>query len=230
MSEFFQAALPEPHTVLGLRLRPFSPGCIYLLSFLENNFVATPDADTGLRPATGADDLFTGVWLCSEQFSPDYERARAWLQRLPEWRDAMAEWVRQYQQKFGAINFQKKCQAFARYIDAGSRGPRHRAIESGTMSQPLTLMLPLVQIVKVDLLKNRLCASEAEFMDRPWSACLWDWFTLKGLSGKCEIFDESKIDDAYEFAKNLWHELNAAEKPRNTKRKTRNKKRGRRVR
>jgi len=56
--DFYSVAIPEPTTILGLRLRPFSLGHVLLLHRVKSSFVTEGEPQT-------LDDIALSVLLCA---------------------------------------------------------------------------------------------------------------------------------------------------------------------
>lgn len=84
LADFLKAAVPDPVTCLGVRLRPLSLGSLILLQRFENAFL------TGSRPEIG--DLLQGILVCSMPFH-DAQAALA----DPDLSKDMARWGRKLQ-------------------------------------------------------------------------------------------------------------------------------------
>ncbi len=168
--QFFRAAIPEPFTVLGLKLRPFSAGHIILLHRIESAFVI---GGPQLLP-----DLISSVFLCSLNFRDGWDSLD---------NRAVDKFMRKWQRKIGHFDFLDKCKLFARYIAEGSEEPGWQSPEGGG-----TIDAPKVQVVRCALL-SKTNITEAEFLDRPWGLSLWDYYTLYALEGAVTLLDKSKV-------------------------------------
>lgn len=186
MSDFYQAAIPEPYTILGLRLRPYSLGHIILLHWVKSAFVL------GTKP--GMEDLVTSVFICTQT----YEEAIRALDnpKLPKF---MLRWER----KIGRFDFDLKAKEFADYILAHSKAPLFKLEEGKTRPNAC----PLVQSVKIALL-SETNLTETEILNRCWSLCLWDFITLLCRTGKVDIMDGVALQDAQAVADKLARKFN----------------------
>lgn len=172
MSDFFEAAVPEPYTVLGLHLKPLSPGHLILLRRVESPFLC------GGPPSLDA--LILAVWICHLNYTDG-------LASLCDKSTTgkMAEW----QKKVGAFNYVKKASLFLDYIKEGRKEPIYDYKE-GDFD---TIKAPLEQVVLMTLLMETNF-TEAELLDRPWRRCLWDYITIKNIKGHLRLVDKAQLD------------------------------------
>ena len=186
---FYLAAIPEPQTILGLRLRPFSLGHVILLHRVESAFImgGVPDFT----------DLALSVFICSQSYQETIKALDN--PNLPEF---MADWhnqltgedkwlVRLGIRKPVVIDYKAKANAFAEYLTTGSKIPQY----SYTPNDFKPLTCPPAQMVKVTLQKE-MGFSEAELLDRSWAWCLWDFVTLKALAGQVTMYEDGQIENA----------------------------------
>ena len=200
-ADYFLAAVPEPVTLLGLRLRPFSLGHVVLLNRIESAFVLGGQPDFN--------DLAASVFICSQTYSDGLASFDN-----PELPRFMAEWAAKlmgvsWLTRLGLknpkiIDFPAKCAEFAKYIEDGSRMPTYDYNPEEVRSMECTG----IQLVKTTLL-SEMNFTEAELLDRPWGLCLWDYVTLKAIKGQVRIWEKDTIADAQKFANELAAKLNA---------------------
>lgn len=185
-ADFFTAAIPEPVTILGVRLRAFSLGHVLLLNRFGNAY--------GIGTAPALPDLIQAVVICSQ----DYQSALADMDNpaLPKW---VSDWQRSIQprNKFGirkselGFSVPAKLLEFAEYIRAGSTFPIF-SVEDNKAGTKIDV--PLVQSVKV-CLQSKMGLSEDEVLNRPWGLCLWDYFTIHAIDGHCRITEIEDYSD-----------------------------------
>jgi hypothetical protein len=186
-AEFFNAAIPEPVAILGVRLRPFSLGHVLLLNRFGNAF--------GNGAAPGLDDLIQAIVICSQKYADalaDMDNPK-----LPE---IVAAWQRRLAPR-NALGFRRpglgfspaaEVGRFTEYVRAGSSFPLF-TVKENHQGDPMGV--PMVQSVKV-LLQSKMGFNEAEVLDRPWGLCLWDYFTLNAMEGHCKIMDRAEYQGA----------------------------------
>lgn len=184
---FYEAAVPEPHTILGLRLRPFSLGHKILLNRIGNGFVSTDPR----QPIT-YDDLASAVFVCAQTWQQNIES----LHDLEETARFMDAWQKTLIKKRGRIDLYGGTKLFRAYYDEGNRLPEVKF----TPGDPLDV--PFEQIVKVTLL-SEFNFTEAELMDRSWRLCVFDYLTRRAINGDLEFVDHDDIDQLVENFKKL---------------------------
>lgn len=187
--EYYEAAVPEPWTILGLNLKPFSAGHLILLHRVESAFVLG-------GPITW-EDLALSVFICSQSFEDACESFND-----PELNKFMLEWYEALTANDQKIDLAEKSEMFGQYLNAGSRCPDHTYKEGGSSIGEV----PTVQFVKAYLmLKTNM--SESEFLNRPWTRSLWDFITIQALEGQVQLFKEGTIADAQAVAAKLHAKL-----------------------
>jgi hypothetical protein len=184
---YYQAAVPEPHVILGLRLLPFSLGHRILLARIGSAFYSGGEVSY--------DDLASSVFIC----------AHTWQENIASLQDPVGtgKFMHLWQKSiFGTgllfslglkkpttISIAEKAAAFRAYQKAGETFPDFK-YEPGE-----ALDCPIEQIVKATLL-SKTNISEAELMDRSWSLCLWDYVTIKAIDGEVMFVDSAKYEAA----------------------------------
>lgn len=178
MLDLLPNALPEPHTILGVRLRPLSVGhLLYLARF-------------GIADVDDAGKLITALLVCSrrvEEIQPALEdpwlklKMNVWL-----WRASKISfpffWLR------GGINWREKFALWDAYRAAHTRIPLTATRREGSGFQS---NIPFLQHLKVTL-QSKLNYSPSEALDCPFSAAVLDYYTLHEIEGAVEILDPEK--------------------------------------
>jgi len=200
MNDFYLAAIPEPVTLLGLRLRPYSLGHKILLHRVESAFV------TGTSVAF--EDLALSVFICAQKFADalfsfndaDLPRFMArWHRKLT----GDVWWRRKLRLSIQQIDLKEKSEAFATYIANGSRIPYYDVpVDRINASE-----IESVHAVQLALMA-KTTLTEAELLDRPWGRCLFDYVALQAMEDRCTIRDKSAIHDARAVADAIAAKLN----------------------
>lgn len=190
--KYYLAAIPEPHTILGLRLKPFSAGHILLLHRTENAFVTNEDVNDEQLEA----HLATAIFICAHDFAGGLASldSKATLAFMTRWK-----------RKIGAFNLAEKVKAFTAYLQQGSTVPSYLSKHDSVGGR---IDLPTVQLVKVTLLKAFGGMTEAEFLNRPWGLSLWDFVTIKATEGAVDVVDSDAIANAQAVADEMQARLN----------------------
>lgn len=199
--DFYAVAIPEPTTILGVRLRPFSLGHLILLHRVRSAFV-TPDETLTIH------DLALSVLFCSMTYMEGCElfnrtdlpkQFTAWHRKLS------GGWLaRLGLRKETPIDYAKKSLEFSEYLNRGSASPNY----TYNPSEFRSMDCPSVQVIKVSMMKD-LHIPEAELMDRPWAMCVWDHVTLRAMAGQITLIDDDVIKKAQESAEKLAAALRA---------------------
>lgn len=198
---FYPAIIPEPRTILGLRLRALSLGHILLLNRIESPFFT--------EGKIGIADLATAILICSMSYQEGLRVIedpkldlfmRKWHARLSGMDRLL---VRLGFKKPNAIDYQEKISSFFEYLETGTKSPTY----SSRINESPGMECPSYQVVRVTLMRD-LGISDSEIMDRPWVLCIWDFITLKALSGDVKMVSGDAINDALEFANRLQEKLN----------------------
>ncbi len=199
-ADYYRARLPEPRTILGLKLRPFSLGHRLLLHRIESFFVGADDRLT-------YEDLALSVLICSLPYAravevfddPDLPRfMKLWADRLTGRGILTALGVR----KIRTIPLQTKGKEFIDYMNSGERKLTYAATENGQ-----EIPLPTLQKIRVTLLQEFGGLTDEALMDRPWGLCVEDYITIHTLKGNVTMYDGSLLSEAAAAAKAKWEEL-----------------------
>lgn len=198
---FYESAIPEPFTILGLRLRPLSLGHLILLNRAESAFV------TG-QGAVGLDDLAFAVLICSRTYEdgiaalddPDLPiELWRWGRRLT----GQAGWLGWLPWRYKPIDLKEKVGLFSSYMAEGLKCPGYYADQA----KATPIDAPSYQVVKAVLL-SKLNLTESEILNRPWRLCLWDFLTIRAVEGQLNFVDNDEVREAQKRAKQLFEELN----------------------
>lgn len=181
--EIFERTIPEPTTLLGLKLLPLSLGHIILLHRIESAFVL------GGKPSY--DDLATSVFICSRTYQdavdgfsdPSLPRQmHRWARKLTG-----SGWFR----KGKPINLSEKWKAFDDYLDRNTlifkSGKDYAANGEGRK-----VYLPMVHSIRVKL-QSRMHFSDADILDRSWALCILDYHILCDMDGHIQLTDEDVV-------------------------------------
>lgn len=191
-SEYLAAAIPPPFTILGVTLRPYSLGHKMVLGRINSPFE--------IGGIAGVSDIVLAVLICSNDYSGAVElldradlaeQCHKWAMRL----QVQGRWPRR---KLVEIDWIEKRKMFNDYIAAHSKEPVISFDESKFSEGAQTC--PTLQLVKVDLM-HKLGLSETEALNRSWSLCLWDYYTLRVLSGSVRMVDREAEGELIRRAK-----------------------------
>jgi hypothetical protein len=183
----FNAIVPTPWTILGLKLKPFALGHLVLLHRLESPFI------TGAPPTYA--DLSMAVLMCSQTFEEAIESLSD-----PELDKVMADWATKLNEN-GPINLDEKCAAFESYMNEGkpTEGDLYYSYDP---QRTRASSLAVVHAVRVRV-QGHSGFSDSEIFNRPWWLCYLDDHIIKDLAGIIEIVEKSDHDDARDVANRL---------------------------
>lgn len=186
---FYEAVIPDPFTVLGVRLRPLSLGHLLILRKIGSAFF-DPDA----KPNLG--ELGVAVTICSKT----YEDGLAFLDD-PQAMEKLTRWGKRITNQTGAkgwfrrlykpVNVIEAFEFFSKYLDEGLKSPSY-TYEADKSKE---INITNEQLVKVILLKNTNL-TESEILNRPWSMCVWDMLTIRAIEGQIQFFDDTGFEEA----------------------------------
>jgi hypothetical protein len=178
VSDFLANTLPEPHTILGLRLKPLAIGhLIWLARF-------------GVERVDDAGQLITALMVCSRRFEevqptladPLFDlRTSFWL-----WRVSPKSW--RFWQR-GPINWRDKFNRWDAYYAAHTVAPKVAARREGSN---LSSNLPFLQHLKVTL-QSKLNYTPSEALNCPFNVAILDYYTHHEMEGVVEVLDPEKM-------------------------------------
>lgn len=205
----FEAAIPEPFRILGLRLKPLSLGRYQLLQRFGCAFVS--DEKTG----AGALDLVMGVLICSrrcKRFVRFYQSRwfrwyiRFWYRTFcPAWWHFLMprKWRRRRNQEFTEFLL-SRMKLFGQYISEGSSAPdyfveRQNEIPSGAHWS---------HSVEVTL-RSEVGWTSEEIEEAPLTKALYDYFKHAESQGAIRIITPEDVSQGEANAK-VYEQLLAA--------------------
>lgn len=108
-ASYAKAAIPEPHTILGQRLRPFSLGHYLILSRFDSPFLAENGA------AIDRNDLIFAVMVCAMDYQEffDFMQSPKHEEKIRAWGNAV-----------GLFDVEAKIMAFHAYLLSGMKAPK----------------------------------------------------------------------------------------------------------
>jgi hypothetical protein len=200
---YIDAAIPEPFTILGLRLRPLSIGHLILLHRLESPFVVSsaPGATISIGDLALACLVCSKDWLGGLALLEQEDLAKALFKwglratRQHGWR-ILCPWL------YTPLKLEEKLELFQEYLKFNMEAPCYSVEESKSRS----INCPGWQVVKV-VLMSKTTLTEREILDRPYRLCIADFLTLRAMEGQLNFEDESELEQAQELANQLAQKL-----------------------
>lgn len=191
--DYISAVIPEPVTILGLRLRPFCIGHYQILSRFDCSYVSEKET------VASREDLIFAVLVCSmspadfiewaarDEKPTGWQRLLAWcLRKQPKGRleKAIADWGR----KIGVFDFAEKSAMFQKYLADNSKMPRFWEEEGGKASGAhwsQSVMLCLT---------SKLGYTHKEAEELPLSQAFHDFLKHAESEGSVRLMTEEEID------------------------------------
>jgi hypothetical protein len=208
------AAMPEPHYVCGVKLRPFSIGHWLLCQRFDVSFLCGTDHELG--------DLLLGCLICSDSYTGfnrslencDVSKVMSdWRYRLAG--GALGVWRRRWKKLRGKLieprdiigfDFFDECSKFQAYLDAHGMGwsfPNEWSVPRTVSTdqqpgQPLNSpgVMALLDALTVDL---RIPVGEA--MDMPIALARWRWAVHAERKGLVKVLIPQSQEEAEEDQK-----------------------------
>lgn len=201
--KFYEAAIPEPWTILGLRLKPFSLGHVFILHRVGSAFF-TPN--TPIDPG----QITMAVAVCANGYKENLEMLDDpnLIRKVCGWADKLtgnhsilcrAGW-----RKERVIDWDEKAKMLLAYFGDMENVPTYSERDESTTSQ---VNLPTAQVIKVTLMKH-MHFEEMYLMDRPWAYCVWDYISLKAMEGQVNVYDLDELNAARAKADELAEKFN----------------------
>ena len=173
MDEYLHSIIPEPVTILGQDLRPFSLGHYLLLTRLDCAFVSEDK-----EPLLG--DLLLGLLVCGNTFEGAQELLR---------RGERGEDIKAWAENVGEFEADEKAKLFAEYINAALAMPKFW-VKPGESSGGEKAGAPWPQAMRVKLISEGGFTPTA-VMNQPLGQTWWDYLTLNELKGALKINDDT---------------------------------------
>lgn len=173
---YFQAAIPEPFRILGLKLKPFSLGHYFLLQRFGNGFVGDKSTYATRQ------DLIFGVLVCcmaGDQF-----------QQFTEQED-FEEQIKNWAREVGLFDVAAKAREFKAYLDAAQQIPKFwieqepDAPGGGHWSQAL-----------ITTLMGQLGYSREQALNAPLAQALADFYKYAESLGSIRLMTDEEVAEA----------------------------------
>lgn len=174
-ASYLKAAIPEPHRILGQRLKPFSLGHYMILSRFESPFTADEPAEVNIT----RDDLVFAVFVCCH----DYDEFFAAINH-PKCAKSIAIWGTEV----GMFDLADKVAAFWKYFIEGTRSPKfweeeNNASPSGTHWSHAILVT----------LTSRVGYSQQAALNEPFCKVLADYLRYCETEGAVRLMTDEEI-------------------------------------
>jgi hypothetical protein len=182
---YASAAIPEPVTILGLRLKPFSLGHYFKLKRFGCAFVADGDATADVS------DLLLGVLVChmSSDVDPGRDEFLKFIQEKG-FDDEAFRWVKKVSK---GCDIKQAMIEFAAYIEKGSAPPAYWETER---SEDASESGAHISHVIYDCLISSLGYSPNEALNIPFSRAMFDYFRHAEAQGLIEFMHPDEVNHA----------------------------------
>ncbi len=209
LADFLKAAVPDPVTCLGVRLRPLSLGSLILLQRFDNAYL------TGKVPRGTFGDLLQGVLVCSLPFAdaqaalsdPDLSRDLArWGWKL---QGGWLRWTKKRRLAF-SLRVARAGLIFQQHLDAGLKYPFTK-VERGPEKE---IGSPWVMFTLTALMED-LKQPKNEALDQPLAFSRWLVAANGERKGQLEVVEregEGGLDALQKEADAIAAEVFAAER------------------
>ncbi len=193
-ANYFEAAIPQPYRILGLRLLPFSLGRYRLLRRLECAFVAEAETTATIS------DLIIGVLACSmpcREFlafanSKEFHKEiRRWSKRVNRWPLlGLIPFFGKWWRKHFSFDLLEKITLFKRYLAEGSEMPEYWV--KGEEKEEATGM-HWAQSMDITL-RSQLGWTELEVEEEPLGKAFMAILALGEAHGRIQLITQDEKD------------------------------------
>lgn len=183
-ADYLKSAIPEPVTILGQRLQPFSLGHNLILRRFDNAFVAERKPELA--------DLLFAVLICAQDYRSALTSLRDGIP-VKRWfgskRASYADFIGQWIASLGPFDFIAKAIEFQGYIAAASTCPDLKQPDGETRR----LGAPFIERVQI-VLQGRLGYSPDEALNLPWAEAIHHYFAYWELEDRCAFITEEEYE------------------------------------
>src|ERR1051326_3175097 len=116
---YVKALIPEPYTILGVELKPFSLGHIFLMKRFNCKFSSDDPSTLG-----GIDDLLLGISICSRSYEEFLEFIND-PKEFIDWTKAWGKAIKKHITKSKSFNLIKQFLLFKEYMKSGVVTPKY---------------------------------------------------------------------------------------------------------
>ena len=196
MNEFAERLIPNNYTILGLSLKPFSLGHVFLMQKHGCAFVEGENAQVNV------DDLILGLCICSRshkdfnEFIED-EKSIEWCRKWSEAVKTMTrdrgftKWYRKLfrlQPRNTEFNLNHECKTFMQYMKAGIKEPRFIREKEQEMVFGEVIPNDPYQNLRHLMIKEFRYNAE-NVMDVPLASALSDYYKHAEVNGEITILN-----------------------------------------
>lgn len=177
---YLQAAIPEPFTILGRKLKPYSVGHELILQRFKNGFAIDSEMPPDL------DDLAFAIWICSQSHA---EALASLHSRWTPFRFRMWGWSKK------GKRLDDKFHLMLEYMTQAMQRPEAWSKGDVSSKEPGT---PWIQILIACLMRQGMSYKEA--LEAPYALALWFFYS--------EAERESRVELVTQHQRELWRAAN----------------------
>jgi hypothetical protein len=190
---YARKAIPEPYTILGLRLKPFSLGHYILLDRYEVNFASREyhnlftATDNPKRPITGFEDFLLAVCICSmtyEEFTTFINDGDAFFKYFRDWGTAVHKQIK----KDKDFDLLYRINLFKKYMKEGTEVPSYWEEDAkGSSSGGHWIQAVLLTLT------SECGYTQTEALNCPFSKALYDYLKVCERNGALTLYTEEEL-------------------------------------
>lgn len=192
LDHYVKSAIPEPYTILGVRLRPFSLGSYFLMERFDVGFI-----DEDVDRVGGIPDLLLAIAICSRT----YEEFLEFIDNEKEFNKWTKTWGKQVNKQAKTdknFNLLYKFMDFEKYMKDGVRVPKY--FEGDADGDGKSSGAHWTQCLLLTL-TSELGYTQTEALNMPVSKALADYFKWAETKGMVSLMDDDELEMVEEMEK-----------------------------
>lgn len=185
LDHYVKSAIPEPYTILGVRLRPFSLGSYFLMERFDVGFV-----DDNKERIGGIPDLLLAIAICSRT----YEEFLEFINDEPSFNKWAKDWgkqVKKQSKKDKNFNLLYKFMLFENYMKEGIQVPKYFEGENANEGDPSGAHWTQSVLL---ILTSELGYSYSEALNMPLSKALADYYKWAENNGSVTLMNDEELE------------------------------------
>lgn len=186
LNNYCKASIPEPYTILGVRLRPFSLGSYFLMQRFDVAFISDDKDRTGSIP-----DLLLAICICSRTYD-DFLAFIAETKTFNRWCKDWGKQVRKLMKKDKNFNILYKFMDFEKYMKEGVVIPKYFEGDNSDENAQTSGAHWTQSVLLV--LTSELGYSYNEAIDMPVSKALADYFKWSENNGMVTLMNDEELE------------------------------------
>lgn len=175
-ASYLKAAIPEPHRILGQRLKPFSLGHYLILSRFDSPFVS----DEPNKVAVSKDDLIFAVLVCAHEYEEFFDFINS-----PKHQAVIRRWGK----AVGPFELVPKINAFWQYFLEGTRLPKFWEEANGTPRPSGTHWSQAILVA----ITSRVGYTQHQALNQPFAKTVSDYLRFCETEGAVRLMTPEEI-------------------------------------